>query len=58
MQQKLIRKKKRGGQKNFLNLKIEELYRQLYAEKTTPVHWEENVKIKKVLENTYRELDE
>jgi len=38
-------------------IKIIELNRQLYADKTTPVPWYENVEIKKELENTYRELD-
>jgi len=51
------KKKRRGGQKNFLNLKMKELNRLLYADKTTPVPWDENVEIKKELENTYRELD-
>jgi len=41
------KRKRRGCQKNFLNLKIKELNRQLYAEKSTPVYWDENVEIKK-----------
>jgi len=39
-------KRKRRGQKNFLNLKIKELNRQLYTEKSTQVSWDENVETK------------
>jgi len=51
-------KGKKEVRTSFLNLKIKELNRQLYAEKTTPVPWEENVKIMKELENAYKNKEE